>query len=158
MAEMTLTIDDTGKPAGLTEKDKRAYNRFKKMLAGAEPGEVFSLDYWFPRNGKFHRLHMTMVTTLFDSQEQFEDDYQFRKWLEVGAGYCDWMPGPTGKAVPIPKSISYRKLDDEGMKEVHEKVKAFIRGPHAQQFLWPHLTTQQQTEMVDTILQEFERP
>lgn len=157
MTTITLTINEQRKPEGFKDKDKRAYARFKKMLSEAEPGEILSVAFWFPRNGKFHRLHMAMIAQLFDAQEQFEDDEQFRKWLEVGAGYCTWAPGPSGKAVPIPKSISYKSLDDEGMRDVHEKVKAFIRSPHAQNFLWPHLSGQQQTEMVELVLQGFER-
>jgi len=154
---ITVTINDEGKPVGLTPKDQRAWARFCKTMKGAEPGEVFSLDYWFPRSGSFHRLHMKMMAVLFESQEQFDDPDKFRKWMETGAGYCDIVPGPNGRMVAIPKSISYKSLDDEGMREVHEAIKAFARSERFSDFLWPHLSADQQAEMVESIIRPFER-
>lgn len=156
MTTITVIIDANGKPSGATEKDERAWNRFKKLIRDGGPGEVFTLDYWFPRNGKFHRLHMAMMAQLFAAQEQFDNPDAFRKWCEVGAGYCDMLPGPKGKMMPFPKSISYKSLDDEGMREVHENIKAFARGGHFGAFLWPHLSEAQQSGMVEMVLGGFE--
>lgn len=157
MTTITVVKNDQGKLAGLGDKDQRAYARFKKMIEDLGAGEFFTLDFWFPRFGPFHRKHMKMVNDLFDSQERFEDDYQFRKYLEVGAGYCTWAPGAKGGIIAIPKSISYRSLDDEGLSRLHEKIKAFVRSARPQQWLWPHLTPLQRAEMVRTILEGYER-
>lgn len=153
---MTVTKSDDGRLVGLGEKDRRAYGRFKKMIDGMGDGEFFTLEYWFPRNGGFHRKHMALMTALFDSQERFEDDTAFRKYLEIGAGYCTWAPGAKGGIVAIPKSIAYSKLDDEGLAELHEKVKAFVRSERPQRWLWPHLTMQQRGEMVESVLSGFD--
>lgn len=154
---MTVVKTDEGRLAGLGERDQRAYARFKKMIDDLGAGEFFTLDFWFPRNGKFHRKHMKMISDVFQSQERFEDEYQFRKYLEVGAGYCTWAPGAKGGIIAIPKSISYAKLDDEGLSEVHEKIKAFLRSERPQSWLWPHLNPDQRAEMVETIVAGFER-
>jgi len=110
-----------------------------------------------PRSPKFHKMHFVMVRALFDAQEQWADDYVFRKWLEVGAGHCRYAPGAKGRMVAIPDSISYESLDDVEFEEIHGKVKDFIRSEYARRFLWPHLTDEQTWQTVETILAEFER-
>lgn len=157
MTTITVVKDDRGRLIGLGEKDKRAYSRFKKMLDGLGQGELFTLDYWFPREGWKHRKHFAMLTAIFDAQEQFADPEQMRMWLQVGAGHCEFVPGPTGKAVAIPKSISYSQMDDAEFDVHHEKVKDFLRSEHAQRFLWPHLTPEQTWQTIETILGDFER-
>ncbi len=154
---MTVVKRDDGKLSGFGDKDQRAYARFKKMIDEMGAGEFFTIDFWFPRNGSFHRKHMKMVSDLFNAQERFADDTQFRKYLEIGAGFCDWAPGAKGGIVAIPKSIAYSKIDDEQLADVHERVKVFIRSARPQQWLWPHLTAAQRAEMVETILAGFER-
>lgn len=156
MTTITVTRDDKGKLTGFGEKDRRAYARFRKMLEAIQPGEIFQLDYWFPRHGAFHRLHFAMLAAILDAQEQFDDIDKLRYWLTVGAGDVDFYPGPTGRMVAIPRSINYRKMDDEDFRDHHERVKAFLRSPHAQTFLWPHLPPDQAAEMVESVLAQFE--
>lgn len=77
-------------------------------------------------------------------------------WLEVGAGHCSFVPGPTGKMVALPKSIAWDKLDQEEFERVAEGIWAFFHTAHARRFLWPHLSDQQGCDMVEAILGEFE--
>jgi hypothetical protein len=155
MAQVELIKDETGKLAGATEKDQRAWSKFLKRIK--ELGQSSILFEWRePRSGPFHRRHFAMLAALFHAQEQFVDDEQFRKWGEVGAGHADLVPGPTGKAVALPKSIAYSKLEQHEFEELHKSVFAFYRSLYATRFLWPHLSDQQATEMVETILREFE--
>lgn len=156
MSEVLIYKDETGKLAGWGERGARSYSRFLKAVRELEPGEMLSFNYRVPRSLKFHRLHFAMLKALFDSQEQFNDPEQFRKWTEVGAGHCDFVPGPKGRMVALPKSISYESLDDDEFSTVHENTKAFLRTEHARRFLWPHLDDQQAAEMVDTLIQDFE--
>lgn len=156
MTTITVTRDDTGKLRGASEKDDRAYRRFRKTVDGLEPGELFSLSVWFPRNGALHRKHFAMLAAIYDAQEQFHDAEQLRMWLQVGAGHCEFVPGPTGRMVAIPKSINFRAIDDADFEDHHNKVKAFLRSDHAMRFLWPHLDPKQSAEMVESILEGFE--
>lgn len=143
---------------GLNRDDKKAWRKFWKRLVGAEPGEIFSLDFWFPRNGKFHRLHMKMEAAVFSSQERITSFESFRTWTKIGMGFCSWLPGPGGGGVvPIPKSISFRNLDEEGMRQFHDDWLAFLRTDHAQRVLWPHLSVDRRSEMFETVIQGFER-
>ena len=157
MSTMLVTKTDTGKLVGFGDKNKRAYARFKKALDTMEPGELIEFSFWFPRHGKFHRLHFAMLNQVFESQEVFRKLEHLRGWLEVGAGHAVFVKGPNGRTMAMPDSISYKRLDDEQFKDHHEKVKAFLRGSRARRFLWPHLKKPQAVEMVEAILAPFER-
>ena len=157
MPSVQVTRDSTGKLAGFGEKGERAYARFLSAVRKLEHGEMLAFSYKIPRAPKFHRLHFVMLAALFEAQEQFADEYQFRKWAEVGAGHCTFVPGPTGRMVALAKSIDYESLDDVEFSEMHEAVKAFFRSEHAQRFLWPHLSEGEQMAMVAGILEQFER-
>lgn len=157
MSTITVTKDDTGKIVGMGEKNARAWAKFKKSIKELEPGELFTADFWFPRNPKLHGLHFAMLAALYEAQEQFEDMEQFRMWLQVGAGHCRFVPGPTGRMVAIPESIKFSKLDDAEFQVHHEAVKKFMRSDRAQSFLWPHLAPLEAGNMVETILREFEQ-
>jgi len=154
---ITITRDDAGKLVGFGDKNKKAYAAFKAKVDALEPGEIYQLTVHFPRNQKLHGLHFALLSTVFDQQEQFSDLDQLRMWVQVGAGHAEFVPGPTGRMVAIPKSISFRALDDQDFQAHHEKVKDFLRSPHATRFLWPHLSDVEQAEMIDTILSQFER-
>ncbi|MCR4297480.1 MAG: DUF1367 family protein [Gallionella sp.] len=156
MSTVLITKDNTGKLAGFGEKGERAYGRFLAAVKKMEQGELLSFSYKVPRSPKFHRLHFVMLDALFEAQEQFADDYQFRKWAEVGAGHCDFVPGPTGRMVALARSIDYESLDDAEFSDMHDAVKAFFKSTHASHFLWPHLPDAEGAEMVRVILVEFE--
>lgn len=157
MSTILVTKDDTGKIVGASEKDRKAYARFKKWLEGIEPGEIFTLDVWFPRHGKFHRLHFAMLAAIYDAQEQFDDPEQLRMWAQVGAGHVKFVPGPTGRMVALPESIAWSKMGDEQFSRHHEAVKAFLRTPAATRFLWPQTGDDEAADGMNRILEEFER-
>lgn len=155
MAEILLTKDDCGKLAGLGETDQRAWKKFRAWISRLEAGEVVRMAFWIPRSPKLHRFHFAMLAALFDAQEQFADREQFRMWLQVGAGHCDFVPGPQGRMVALPRSIAYHRLDDAAFTEHHLSVIDFVRSPRCTAYLWGHLSEAQQSEMVETILSEF---
>lgn len=140
---------------GLSERDQKGWRRFWNQIKRAEPGEVFSIETWFPRVGAYHRRHMLMEQRVFQAQERIAEFESFRAWLKVGAGFVYWIPGPKGAVMPIPKSISYRKLDEEGMRAFHDSCIDFLRGPHAPKVLWPHLNPADGAEMMETIIGGF---
>lgn len=141
---------------GFTKDDKRAWRRFWKRLTTAAPGEMVNIEMVFPRSGPFHRYHMAMEQAVFDAQEKFSDFEMFRDWLKIGAGWVEWVPGAKGGIVPLPKSISYAKVDEEEFRRYHDKVFGFLRGEHAAPYLWKHLPEDQAHEMMETILRGFE--
>ncbi|CAG4889418.1 DUF1367 family protein [Paraburkholderia gardini] len=157
MSKVILHIDDRGKLTGIDEKNERAYGRFRAKLEKLRPGDTLSFDFRIPRSPKFHRLHFAMMGAFFATQEVFDDRERMRKWIEVGAGHVEFMPGPDGSLVALPKSIAYEALDDVEFHDIHEGVKAFIRSPQAYRYLWPHLNDEGREQMVEAVLVEFEQ-
>lgn len=157
MAQITVTKNEYGKLDGFTDADQRAYAKFRASITTLEIGELFTLSAWFPRNPKLHRLHFKVMRVLFESQEQFQKLDGIRKWLYVGAGYADFLPGPTGKTVAIPKSIAYDEIDDADFSDLHAKVIDFMRSEHCRRFLWPHLEETQTYDAIEQLLAGFEQ-
>lgn len=152
---MTVWRGETGELEGYSDKDKRAYNRLKKLLLNLAPGEMFEIECWFPRSGPFHRLHMKMESALYSSQEQFINFERFRDWLKINAGFVDFYPGPDGQLVAIPQSISFKRMDDEEMKHFHEIVKMSLFAEHALRFLYPNLSPGAAFDLMDNFLLRF---
>lgn len=140
---------------GANRDDRRAWRRFWKRVTTMEPGEMAAVEMAFPRSGPFHRRHMAIEQAVFDSQERFGDFEMLRHWLKIGAGWVVWAPGAKGGIVPLPKSISYAKADEEEFRQFHEQVVAFLRGPHAAPYLWRHLGDEGAHQMMDAILGGF---
>lgn len=141
---------------GFSQDDKRAWRKLWKKLKGLEPGEMMQLETTFPRSGPFHRFHMRLEQALFDAQERITDFEAFRTYLKIGAGWVKWIAGPKGGVIPVPKSISYSKADEEEFRQYHDKVLAFIRSAHFSRYLWPHLSEQDQMEMIEKLLEGIE--
>lgn len=140
---------------GLGDRGRKQWRRFINGLMRLEPGEMVEIKTHKARSGPFHRRHMAIETALFESQEKFDQFEQFRNWLKVGAGFCDWIPGPKGAVIPVPKSIAFDKLEDDEMRQVHEDMVAFVRSEHAGKTLWRHLSPVARGEMVESILRGF---
>jgi len=139
---------------GWRKDDKKGWRKIWKRLMDLEPGEFAVIEFVIPRSGPFHRRHFKILNTVFDSQERFDNFERFRDWLSIGAGHVEWVPGAKGGIVPLPKSISYAKADQQEFEEYHAKVMAFMRGEHAPNFLWKHLGHDAHW-MIDSILSEF---
>lgn len=141
---------------GLGEKGKKQWRRFVNGLMRMEPGEMVEIRTHKERIGWYHRKHMALEQAVFESQEKFEEFNSFRTWLKVGGGFVDWHPGPKGGVIPVPKSISYSKLEQGEMESVHEEMVKFLRTEHAGRTLWKHLSPTQRIDMVEGILQGFD--
>lgn len=140
---------------GLGERGRKQWRRFVNGLLRLEPGEMVEIKTCKPRSGPFHRRHMAMEQAFFEGQERFEQFGPFRDWLKVGAGHCEWFPGPKGGVFPVPKSIAYDQIEDDEMREFHDAAVAFLRTEHAGRTLWKHLAPTARTEMVENILGGF---
>ncbi|WP_234775196.1 DUF1367 family protein [Paraburkholderia tropica] len=140
---------------GLGESDQKSWRRFWQWITRAGAGEIFSIETWAPRHAGFHKRHMVLEATVFRSQERIKTFEQFRIWLKIGAGFVDWMAGPRGGVVPVPRSISYRKCDEETMRQFHEDAIDFLRSEHAYRYLWPALASDAAGQSMESLLEEF---
>ncbi len=146
-----------GHLAGATEKDTKAWYRFCRALNESGSGEYFSVKLERQRSGPNHRKHMGMISAVFKAQERVTDFKQFRMWLAVGAGFCDWMAGPSGGVFPVPKSISFDECSEEEALEFHDNAKAFLRTEHAAKYLFPHSPIFLAEKGIEDILSRYER-
>lgn len=155
MSDVVIFKAEDGKLQGLGEKGSKAWAKFQKAVRELEVGETLKFSWWAPRSPGLHRRHFAMLAQVFDSQEQFVDPEHFRMWVQVGAGFCDIVPGAKGKPVAIPKSIAWAKLDDVEFADHHAKVVEFLRSRHALRFLWPHIDDANADQMIDALLNDF---
>jgi hypothetical protein len=155
MSDVVVFKADDGKLAGFGDKGARAWAKFRKRVDGLHRGETLAFQWHEPRSGQHHRLFFAKLGALLDRQEQFDDLDQLRAWVTVGAGYCDFVPGPNGRMCALPKSIAWHKLDEAEFGELHMKVNAFLRTPPAMRFLWPHLDDAKADEMMNAVLDGF---
>ena len=140
---------------GLGDKGRKSWRRFVNGLMSLEPGEMVSIITHKARSGPYHRRHMALETAVFEAQEKFENFEQFRNWLKVGSGFCDWVAGAKGGVFPVPKSIAFDMLEEDEMHQVHEDMVKFLRSEHAGRALWKHLTPSARMEMIESILLGF---
>lgn len=137
---------------GLGERGRKQWRRLWNNLMRLEPGEMVEVTTKQERVGPYHRKHMLMESRVFEAQERFELFEAFRDWLKVGAGHCDWYPGPRGGIFPVPKSIAYSRLEQGAMEVFHDNAVAFLRTEHACRTLWPAASVTQRIELIEGIL------
>lgn len=149
MSDLVIFKGQDGKLEGLGEKGRRAWAKFRKVVAGLEAGETVQFSYKLPRSPRHHRFFFAKLAELFDRQEQFTDVERLLEWLKVGAGHADLMPGRDGIPCAVPRSINWATLEEQGFIEFTRAMNDFLWTPQAQAFLWPHLGDRQRYEMVD---------
>jgi hypothetical protein len=140
---------------GLGERGKKQWRRFVNGLMRLEPGEMVDIRTNKARSGPFHRRHMLIETRVFEAQEKFEHFKMFRDWLKVGAGHCEWIPGPRGAVIPVPLSIAYSEIEEDEMREFHDAAMAFLRSERAIKVLWPNTPAAQRDMAITSLLNEF---
>lgn len=140
---------------GLGERGRKQWRRLWNNILRMEPGEMVELTTLQPRLGWYHRKHFALEQALFEAQERFEEFESFRTWLKVGAGHVDWFPGPKGGVIPVPRSVSYAKLEQAEMEQFHGAAVDFLRTEHAGKTLWRHLSPVDRITMLETVLQGF---
>lgn len=154
MPTVILHRAQDGKLEGLSERDKKAYAKFRKRLDTLGDGSLL-FSWQEPRSAPYHRRFFALLNTLLESQEQFQDIEHLLAWLKVGAGYADLVPGPKGKPVAMPKSINFAALDQAEFEPVALAIIGFLRSTYATRFLWPHLDDDAGMGMVETVLAGF---
>ncbi|MBH2008305.1 MAG: DUF1367 family protein [Xanthomonadaceae bacterium] len=160
---VSLTEDDKaiarrvifGTVDGLGERGKRQWRRLWNRIFKLEPGEMLELRTHQARIGWYHRKHMALEQSVFESQDRFDEFKAFRTWLKVGSGFVEWFPGPKGGVIPVPRSIGYAELEQGEMEQFHADAVEFLRSEHAGRTLWKHLAPGARIEMVETILRGF---
>lgn len=154
MPTVTLHIGESGKLEGLSERDRKAYAKFRARLEALGDGSI-TFSWKEPRSGPYHRRFFAMVNRVFESQEQFQEAEHLLTWLKVGAGFADFVPGPKGKPVAMARSIGWERIDQIEFESIAQAIWKFFRSTYATRFLWPWLDDAKGMGMAEAILAEF---
>lgn len=74
-----------------------------------------------PRNYRFHKKFMALITLGFDNQDSIDNFEHYRYLIEMKAGHFEAVK--TGKGtVYFPRSISFSAMDDLQFQELYDKV------------------------------------
>lgn len=157
MTDIVIFKNDEGRLSGLGEKGRRAYEKFKKVIAELEVGETVGFSYKLPRSPNHHKFVFARFQALLERQETFDDLEHLITFLKVGAGFVEFMPGPGGQLVAIPKSIAWANLEEQEFIETKRAIWDFLWTSVAQAALWPHLDNHQRYAMVDGWVREVDR-
>lgn len=120
---------------GATDTDEKRWNRFWRMAASKEPGEMFNVETLFPRNPIFHRKMFALLTVGFDNWEPdrkrfsyhnrpIEKNFErFREQVLIMAGHYDQVFSLRGdKMELVARSISYAAMDDAEFETLYSAV------------------------------------
>jgi hypothetical protein len=149
MPEVVLVRNEDGKLAGLGEKNRKRFDKFKRVADAMEIGETLCFSYKLPRSPQHHGFFFAKLHELFKRQEKFTQEDWLLEWLKVGAGYADLLPGLDGIPVAIPRSISWGDCDEQTFIEVAQAIEDYMWTDDAQLCLWPHLDARLRHEAVE---------
>lgn len=153
MSDLVVFKGPDGKLDGWGEKGRRAWAKFRKIVAELEVGQTVQFSYRLPRSPRHHRFFFARLAELFSRQEKFEDVERLLDWIKVGAGWADLLPGRDGVPCAIPRSIAWHQLDEQGFIEFTRAMNDFLWTPYAQAVLWPHLDEARRYEQIDSWFQ-----
>jgi len=154
VTSLVIFKDDNGRLDGFGDRGRRAWAKFRKIITDLEVGETMGFSYQLPRSPQHHRFFFARMQALLDRQEAFADLDHLLIFLKVGAGFVEFMPGPGGQLVAIPKSIAWERLEEQDFIEVKRQIWDFLWTDVAQTSLWPDLSAMQRYVMVDQWVRE----
>ncbi|WP_439606851.1 DUF1367 family protein [Hydrogenophaga sp.] len=148
--------NDQGRLEGIDLQGQRAYQKWRRLVTDLPVGQTLSFSYRMPRSPAHHRLFFAKLNSLLARTEAFTKLDDLRRWLTLGAGYADLIPGIDGKPNAIPQSLDFESMDEAEFSELHRQVDGFLWGTRAQATLWPHLDEEGRYRCVESFLREFE--
>lgn len=114
---------------GLLVPDSDADYEAKQKL---KVGEVYTAEIKLARNYGFHRKFFALINCAWEFLDEkqtngFRTVENFRKYVEVAAGYCEPFYSPKLKRwVEIPKSIAFDKMDQAEFEDLYARVRDVI--------------------------------
>jgi len=98
----------------------------KAIVASMDKGEIRKVKVTKPRNIVNHRRFFALLKLCYEMMpEKWHEAYpsmeHLRFVLTVEAGWCDFIPTKNGP-VPMPKSISFAKMDEAEFRDFWDKV------------------------------------
>lgn len=98
-------------------RDKEEWD---KVREGAE------VKVTLARNPYFHRKFFALLNLGFENQETYSDFEIYRMVMIMKAGFVVFVLGKDGKEHPLPKSISFEKMDETEFEKLFKAVREII--------------------------------
>lgn len=156
MSKVVIIKNDQGRLEGIDLQGQRAYQKWRRLVTELPVGQTLSFAYRMPRSPAHHRLFFAKLNSLLARTEAFTKLDDLRRWLTLGAGYADLIPGLDGQPNAIPQSLDFESMDEADFGELHRQVDGFLWSARAQATLWPHLDDEARYRCVESFLREFE--
>lgn len=138
MPTITLTVDECGKPKGVSADDQAMYARWRARVREMRPGDTVQFSYDVARCERLHGKYFKVLAILLENQEAFGTERELRDWVERGARHVETLKvGDTD--VERVKSINYATLDGDEFALFFNKVTGFLLSHEALKRLWPNV-------------------
>lgn len=157
MTKIVICKNEKGQLDGLDPASKRAYSKWRKVVAGLEVGETLGFYFAIPRSPVHHRKFMRKMRVLTERSETFERVEDLRDFLILGAGFVDMAPGLDGQPFAKAKRIDFEGMKEPEFAELHTAVDTFLWTEVAQRILWPALAKAERYQMVAAFVRDMAR-
>lgn len=85
-------------------------------------GDVIEASVKRPRNGKFHRKYFALLNVGFENQDKYESFEDFRMEVQLRAGHYREHITMKGTLVPVVKSVSFAKCDEDEFADMYSQA------------------------------------
>ena len=94
-------------------------------------GKTYSVDIRLVRNPDCHRKYFVMLNCAWSLlpqsvQEGFRSRENFRKYVQIAAGFSEPFFHPTEGFIDMPKSINFESMDELEFQDLYQKVRTVI--------------------------------
>jgi len=119
---------------GMSDADKKMWKRLWTQIKRMDAGEIFTVEFIFQRNPKFHRKMFALFQVGFDAWEPdrkhkthkgkpVEKNFErFRSDITILAGYYDQVFDLKGRMKLEAKSISFAKMVQDEFEQLYSAV------------------------------------
>jgi hypothetical protein len=94
----------------------------EEKLARWKYGDILTCEVKKKRNGKFHRKFFALMNFVYDNQERYNDFDDFMFEIKLKCGLFSKHITTKGKMIYIPKSISFKNMDEMEFEAFYSKA------------------------------------
>ena len=98
----------------------------ESVLAEIAAGEIVRAVISRPRNVQHHRKFFALIKAIFPHQELYPTEATLLAAIKVALGYGETVKLPDGRAIIIPKSISFAKMDQAAFTQFYDRAVSLI--------------------------------
>lgn len=96
-----------------------------ELIRKVPVGTVLRVEWKRPRNVAWHRKFMKLVDTVYQNQARYKSKEAMLFALKIWLGHCETVETRNGP-YPMPLSISFHKLDQDGFEELWDRCVKFF--------------------------------